>query len=91
MLSLHLTCSAQSLKIESNINFNCEGWNKLKEAQKIRNRITHPKSPEDLQVSKQDLTYVEAGLQWYQTTFETLLDRYEVKSQMKPRVIKYKG
>lgn len=81
----------QSLHIESDIDYNCLGWNKLSEAQKIRNRITHPKSPEDLQVSKQNLNDVEVGLQWFQNTFETLLDRYQAKSQMKPRTIKYQG
>ena len=41
-----------------------EGWKQFVQATKIRNRITHPKTQDDLEVSKQEYATVVEALQW---------------------------
>lgn len=66
------------------LNVGDSGWSSFQEALKIRNRITHPKSIEDLQLSGQDVDEVEAAARWFlrnQTSvIQTLLDRMQVLS-----------
>ena len=42
-----------------------EGWQEFQDAIKIRNRITHPKTKDDLSVSQEDYDTVIRGLQWF--------------------------
>lgn len=41
------------------------GWQEFQDAIKIRNRVTHPKTEEDLSVSQEDYDTVIKGLQWF--------------------------
>jgi hypothetical protein len=41
------------------------GWLSFKEALKIRNRLTHPKSTGDVAVSDQDMSYAEKAAIWF--------------------------
>ena len=45
--------------------FGDSGWEKLRLAIRIRDRLTHPKSLKDLEVSDEDLATVRAGFNWY--------------------------
>jgi hypothetical protein len=53
-------------RINSNLkaDFDDSGWDALRRAIEIRNRITHPKSAADLEISEQDLTRCQAGFNW---------------------------
>ena len=42
-----------------------EGWNEFLHATRIRNRITHPKDQDDLDVSAQEYDTVVKALQWF--------------------------
>ena len=42
-----------------------EGWGEFLEATRIRNRITHPKNQQDLEVSEREYDVVVRGLQWF--------------------------
>ena len=46
-----------------------EDWHDFKEAIKIRNRITHPRSINDLYVSNNDLNLVQKTMYWILDTF----------------------
>jgi hypothetical protein len=46
------------------VDFGATGWQKLKAAIRMRNRITHPKRLDDLAVSDPDLKTAEAGFVW---------------------------
>ncbi|MCK9361871.1 hypothetical protein M0Q28_06665 [Patescibacteria group bacterium] len=56
------------------------GFSHLMNGQKARNRLTHPKSKLNLEVSDEALAEAESGSEWYFDTIESLLDRSAVES-----------
>lgn len=46
------------------VRFDEAGWEALCKATEIRNRITHPKSESDLEISGHDLAICRAGFDW---------------------------
>jgi hypothetical protein len=50
-------------------DYSVHTWEALRKAEKVRNRLTHPKSPEDMMVSDQELDQVLAGHAWFVSTF----------------------
>ena len=42
-----------------------DGWKEFHDAIEIRNRVTHPKTKDDLSVSQEDYDSVIKGLQWF--------------------------
>ena len=42
-----------------------DGWKEFHDAIEIRNRVTHPKTKDDLSVSQEDYDTVIKGLQWF--------------------------
>jgi hypothetical protein len=55
------------------VRFDHVGWTRLKQAIEIRNRVTHPKSHHDLEVTDADLATLKAGFSWIKATAEYLL------------------
>lgn len=49
---------------ELKTDFSTTGWSNLKQTIKIRNRITHPKSASDLEVTPEDIAISQAGFFW---------------------------
>lgn len=50
-----------------------EGWKGLQHSLKARNRITHPRSPSDLDVNQDDLKALSDGFDWVvRTTFQNM-------------------
>jgi hypothetical protein len=49
--------------------FSDNGWNTLKKALEIRHRLTHPKKPEDLDVSDSDIFNMREGYRWLWNSF----------------------
>lgn len=41
------------------------GWNKFLEAQKVRNRITHPKTPEEFDISDEEIQSCKTACSWF--------------------------
>jgi hypothetical protein len=71
---IRLICKQARLIVpDLNIRFDHDGWQKLKQAIALRNRITHPKSASDLIVSDHDLAIVSAGFSWISATVEYVL------------------
>lgn len=56
---------AERISGESKIDFSANEWNELKNAIKIRNRITHPKKRQDLDLSERDLSTCISALHWF--------------------------
>lgn len=50
---------------EAALNLDHEGWPAFRGAIAIRNRITHPKRPQDLVLSDEDLHTVDLGYRWF--------------------------
>jgi hypothetical protein len=47
------------------IDVSSQGWNTFRQAIKVRNRLTHPKSIEDLHISDSDILCVAETAHWY--------------------------
>jgi hypothetical protein len=50
------------------------GWAELRKAIRVRHRLTHPKSPDDLDVSVEDLKAVRTGVSWFNRTVRDLVN-----------------
>ena len=44
------------------------GWQAMRKAAKVRNRVTHPKSAASLELSDQDLTAIQEAAAWWKAT-----------------------
>ena len=64
---------AQKINPDLQINFNTAGWQSLKHAQKVRNRITHPKKSLDLTISDSDIEAMWEGVLWLIASVEKSL------------------
>lgn len=56
---------ANRIAPSSNIDFSASGWQDLRDAIQIRNRITHPKTLHDLLLSDRDVTSCANAMQWF--------------------------
>ncbi|WP_145902276.1 MULTISPECIES: hypothetical protein [Sphingobium] len=56
---------AQSICPDLDVDFGGVGWMHLKDAIKMRNRITHPKNIRDLAVSEQEIEKAKLGFFWF--------------------------
>jgi hypothetical protein len=56
-------------------NFRCNGWSALVEAAEIRDRLMHPKSSRDLDVSRDDLAKIQEAADWYFETRNQLVEQ----------------
>jgi hypothetical protein len=65
---------AEQICPELKIDFGALGWTDLKQAIKVRNRITHPKNTSDLNVSEADIAISQSGLFWFLDLFEKVLN-----------------
>jgi hypothetical protein len=55
------------------------GWQAFRQAVEIRNRVTHPRSLEDGQVSEADLEVVHQANQWYEDVLKGLFEAFRRK------------
>jgi len=52
--------------------YSAHGWGLLQKAVKIRNRITHPKTPSDLIISDEEMEIFHKGIIWFQDNYTEL-------------------
>ena len=50
------------------IDKKCLGWDAMTKAIRIRDRITHPKAPDDLEISDFDLEVIDQSAKWFSDT-----------------------
>jgi hypothetical protein len=62
-------CASYDLKVDG------VGWQSLKKGIKIRDRLTHPKKVEDLNVSDQELEIILEALSWFTKSLEEVVGR----------------
>lgn len=74
------TLFQRAVRLEDTVNYNSEGWQRLLESQKIRNRLTHPRSTESLSVVEAEVATVEKGVAWYDNNVDALFHRLEHES-----------
>jgi hypothetical protein len=63
----------RTIQQENEVDFNSTGWTQLMDAQKIRDRITHPKTPAALKISDEEMKTAIAGHDWYRETINRML------------------
>jgi hypothetical protein len=51
--------------ISAQIDTSQSDWGELRKAQKLRNRVTHPRLPADLDISDDEFETLEAALSWF--------------------------
>jgi hypothetical protein len=59
-----LVAALQKLKPDYQVDFQHSGWAALKQAVRVRNRLVHPKTIKDLEVSDADLGAAVRGFNW---------------------------
>jgi hypothetical protein len=59
-----VTRLAERISPKLKIDFSGSGWSNLKRAIAIRNRVTHPKSKSDLEISRDDIEVSKQGFFW---------------------------
>jgi len=64
-LSFALDCYCRAMNKPFHFDKSSEGWESLKKAIAIRNRITHPKSIDDLHISDEDLNIAGQASSFY--------------------------
>ena len=65
---------AERISGQASIDFSLAGWEQLRLAIQVRNRITHPKKPDDLQISASDLATVLDSTFWLLDQAANLLE-----------------
>jgi hypothetical protein len=59
-----LRTAAECWGVDPEAIFSDNGWNDMQAALRLRHRITHPKKPEDLEVTDAELRSVSEGHRW---------------------------
>jgi len=54
-----------------------EGWEKLSNTIDIRNKLTHPKKKEDLEISAQQYRDASVGFNWFRQKIEELVNQFK--------------
>jgi hypothetical protein len=50
------------------------GWDSMKNLIKIRNRIVHPKSKKDLQITQEEWKIINLGIDWFHETVKNMFE-----------------
>jgi hypothetical protein len=67
------TALAKKLCPTLNCDFGTSGWVDFSQAIMIRNRVTHPKTVEDLTINQHDIAVAKAGFAWLIQHVETVM------------------
>ena len=71
---LKFSCKILSKSIGQDFDINkFKGWNNFVGALEIRDKITHPKSADSLQISRRQFEVIIVGLMWYNETTNEIL------------------
>lgn len=70
-----MVAQTQIICPDLSVDFAVAGWSNFRRAISIRNRITHPRPENDLDVSGDELNAVASGLSWLAATIEYVMGR----------------
>jgi hypothetical protein len=65
---------AHSFESDYILKVNDKGWDCFKKALKVRDRLTHPKGLNDLNITDQEINDALISLSWYSKSFEELFE-----------------
>ena len=68
---------AKSLFQEYRVDLKDPGWAAFKSALQVRNRITHPQRPEDLEVSDADVKVLARAIDWWNQRYQEGVEESE--------------
>jgi hypothetical protein len=71
--------SAKCIGSSFNLNVNGQGWDNLRKAVKVRDRLMHPKEVLDLEVSDAEINTTKAAFEWFFISY-TLSSHYTQKA-----------
>ena len=60
------------------INYSGNEWQQFKNAILTRNRLTHPRTDDDLIISDKELEYIKNSTEWFSSIFINILKHHEV-------------
>lgn len=55
---------------------NCQGWNRMVQSVRVRNRLAHPKRPSDLELTDDELSHAIEAYQWFCRQVEALCEMF---------------
>jgi hypothetical protein len=64
-------------------DYSLAGWQALQHTVRLRNRLTHPKSVLEMQVSDNDMTQVDAAEVWFRLANNALMEEYSAQLERK--------
>lgn len=76
------TCAARAFQVEFTLVVDDTGWSTFKQAQVIRNRITHPKSTNDLKLSDEEIQTVADAGTWFLKNQRALVEKLVERMHM---------
>jgi len=72
------TCS-RAFSIANTLNVGDARWDSFQKAIEMRNRITHPRTPEDLHLSDEDFEQIKFALFWFSENYRTLITEFTAR------------
>ena len=69
---------AKLLNPDIDVDFSGSGWARFNNALVVRNRITHPKSRDDLHITNPDLKALDEGFSWALAIYLEVMDSVQV-------------
>jgi hypothetical protein len=69
-------------------NFTGPEWKVFQLALKVRNRVTHPKSAKDLEITNAEMTILEKANDWYWEVFRWILAVVSTQKEFQPTISK---
>jgi len=73
-LPFTVKCYAKAHNSNFSLLVNKDGWYSFRYAVKIRNRITHPKNPDNLTITDDDLIKIGEATAWFRDNITALLE-----------------
>lgn len=67
---------AKAFRQPFELDTNGQGWNRLVQSIKVRNRLTHPKRSSDLEITDDELAHAIEAYQWFDRQVRVLLDMF---------------
>lgn len=75
------SAAARAFRVAYELKVDDNGWNTFKDALVIRNRITHPKSIDDLKLSDKEVQTVADATEWYLRVQRELIQKMMARMQ----------
>lgn len=80
------TCS-RAFGIANTLNVGDARWDSFQKAIEMRNRITHPRTPEDLHLSDEDFEQIKLALFWFSDNYKTLIAEFTARLEMLEKLL----